>query len=189
MKLINPPGDLYNDRRLNLRVSSADVDRLQRIKRARLIASDSEVIRLLIDEEHEALQASGAFRTVGQACAASSPESETQEESETQMMLLFQCPDCDGGKKLTTKQRNEIHSIEQQIRQRWRRKLNAAVEVARHAQMPTLSAVMMIDSAELHELFTMLCCDPQTVWEGCNAGCAQLPEGWCKNCDRQRNGT
>lgn len=74
MKLVNPPGDLYNDRRLNLRVSSADVDRLQRIKRARLVASDSEVIRLLIDEEHEALKASGAFRTVDKLALQVAPK-------------------------------------------------------------------------------------------------------------------
>lgn len=96
--------------------------------------------------------------------------------------------------------------VEQRVRVEWREKLQAAVmglvigpDGQRRAPArgstghpltgPHGGVLLPLNGWDVHELYTVLV-DPLGVLsgesEGCCAGCARLPEGWCRTCDEQR---
>lgn len=52
------------EKRLNIRIDSDDYLRLQEIKRAHGLVTDSAAVRAMIDTQHETLAKAGAFRTI-----------------------------------------------------------------------------------------------------------------------------
>lgn len=79
--------------------------------------------------------------------------------------------------------------VEAQWKTHWFERLGEAVNAATagtnrlHAVAgPVGAASLRLSGEDLHHLYTVLV-DPDFEQEGCFAGCAQLPAGWCRTCD------
>ena len=84
-----------------------------------------------------------------------------------------------------------VDEIEIAAQAEWARKLRRAVEQSAASDGPMGLLELRLDGWDLHELYTVLVA-PTFEQEGCCAGCAELPAGWCRTCDinrKQRLGT